>query len=41
MKSKIEKVLEDTGNTLNRPAKMDVTDLLKYRFLTLASFLTD
>jgi hypothetical protein len=30
MKAMIEKVLEDTGNTLTRAAKMDVTDLLKY-----------
>lgn len=30
MKAKIEKVLEDTNNSENRPAKMDVNDLLKY-----------
>jgi len=29
MKAMIEKVFEDTGNTLTRAAKMDVTDLLK------------
>lgn len=29
MKARIEKVLEDTGNTENRAAKMDVDDLLK------------
>lgn len=29
MKSRIEKVLDDTGNTENRAAKMDVDDLLK------------
>jgi len=29
MKAKIEKVLEDTNNSENRPAKMDVNDLLK------------
>jgi 18S rRNA (adenine1779-N6/adenine1780-N6)-dimethyltransferase len=29
MKAKIEKVLEDTGNTESRAAKMDVNSLLK------------
>ncbi|KAJ3715693.1 S-adenosyl-L-methionine-dependent methyltransferase [Lentinula raphanica] len=29
MKAKVEKVLEETGNTENRAAKMDVDDLLK------------
>ncbi|KAF8890699.1 S-adenosyl-L-methionine-dependent methyltransferase [Infundibulicybe gibba] len=29
MKAKIEKVLDDTGNTENRAAKMDIDDLLK------------
>ncbi len=29
MKAKIEGVLEETGNTENRAAKMDVDDLLK------------
>jgi 18S rRNA (adenine1779-N6/adenine1780-N6)-dimethyltransferase len=29
MKAKIEKVLEGTGNTENRAAKMNVDDLLK------------
>jgi 18S rRNA (adenine1779-N6/adenine1780-N6)-dimethyltransferase len=29
MKVKVEKVLEDTGNAENRPAKMDIDDLLK------------
>lgn len=29
MKAKIEKILEDTGNSENRAAKMDVDDLLK------------
>lgn len=37
MKAKIEKVLEDTNNSENRPAKMDVNDLLKYVPLYLAS----
>jgi hypothetical protein len=35
MKTQIEKVLDDTGNTENRAAKMDVTDLLKYVFLEI------
>lgn len=30
MKTRIEKVLEDTGNAENRAAKMDVDDLLKW-----------
>ena len=29
MKAKVEKVLEDTGNTENRAAKMSVDDLLE------------
>jgi len=29
MKAKVEKVLDDTDNTENRAAKMDVDDLLK------------
>lgn len=29
MKAKVEKILEDTGNSENRAAKMDVDDLLK------------
>lgn len=29
MKAKVEEVLEQTGNTENRAAKMDVDDLLK------------
>jgi len=32
MKSKIEKVLDETGNSENRAAKMDVDDLLKCVF---------
>lgn len=33
MKTRIEKVLNDTGNTENRAAKMSVDDLLKYEVL--------
>lgn len=29
-KAKVENVLEDTGNSENRAAKMDVDDLLKW-----------
>ena len=29
MKARIEKVLDETGNTENRAAKMDVDDILK------------
>lgn len=29
MKARIEKVLDDTGNSENRASKMDVDDLLK------------
>jgi 18S rRNA (adenine1779-N6/adenine1780-N6)-dimethyltransferase len=29
MKAKVERVLDDTGNSENRAAKMDVDDLLR------------
>ena len=30
MKARVEQVLNETGNTENRAAKMDVDDILKY-----------
>lgn len=38
MKAKIEAVLEETGNTENRAAKMDIDDLLKYVLMPRVSF---
>ena len=36
MKTRIEKVLEETGYSENRAAKMDVDDILKWVFRLLS-----
>ena len=41
MKTRIEKVLEETGNSENRAAKMDVDDILKWVFRLLSQMMPD